>query len=454
MADVPVVQKHSIGSRVAKGHLKPHVGPIGRRTRRHTRRVSERKKATETLSWYRPFQTVRSGSFSQGNIAWFPKGQLNASYNCVDRHAFASPDKTAIFYEADEPGQGKNVTYSFSNYIIYGPLTLGTTTTVFESTPVYPSLARYWETVEKHGLTHFYSAPTAIRLLRRLGHHHLQPFTLSTLRVLGSVGEPINPEAWEWYNEYVGRKECSIVDTFWQTETGSIVLTPFPGAIETKPGAAQVPFFGQAPVLVEATTGKLVEGPGEGVLCLSKPWPSIARTIWKDHARYLDTYMKPYPGYFYTGDGAARDEDGDIWIKGRVDDVINVSGHRLSTAEIESALILHKGVAETAVIGTADDLTGQAVHAFVTMKPEFSYSSSDEASLVKELVIQVRKVIGPFAAPKKVYIVGDLPKTRSGKIMRRIMRKIVAGEGDQLGDLSTVAEPSVVDQIKQKVAEE
>ncbi|THU90999.1 acetate--CoA ligase, partial [Dendrothele bispora CBS 962.96] len=338
-------------------------------------------------------------------------------------------------------------------YIIYGPLTLGTTTTVFESTPVYPSPARYWETVEKHGLTHFYSAPTAIRLLRQQGHHHLQSFTLSTLRVLGSVGEPINSEAWEWYNEHVGQNECSVVDTFWQTETGSIVLAPLPGAIETKPGAAQVPFFGQAPVLVEAATGELVEGPGEGVLCLSKPWPSIARTIWKDHARYLDTYMNPYPGYFYTGDSASRDEDGDIWIKGRIDDVINVSGHRLSTAEIESALILHKGVAEAAVIGIGDDMTGQAVHAFVIMKPEFSYSSSNETSLVKELIIQVRKVIGPFAAPKKVYIVGNLPKTRSGKIMRHIIRKIVAGESDQLGDLSTVAEPSAVDQIKQKVSE-
>ncbi|KAK7458035.1 acetyl-coenzyme A synthetase 2 [Stygiomarasmius scandens] len=661
MTEAPAaVQKHPVGSRVAKGQIKPHVGPDRKAYEEaYKESVGDKSdewwanKANETISWYRPFQTVSSGSFSQGNIAWFPEGQLNASYNCVDRHAFTSPDKTAIIYEADEPGHGRNVSYSelllevckvanvlkslgvkkgdtvsvylpmtwqavaaflacarigaihsvvfagFSaeslrdrindcqskvlitsdegkrggktiatkaivdqalkecpvvehvlvlkrtgsevnmekgrdlwwheqtekvpgycvpetmnaedplfilytsgstgkpkgvvhttggyllcaaltvkyvfdvhpeagdkfacmadigwitghTYIIYGPLTLGTTTTVFESTPVYPSPARYWETVEKHGLTQFYSAPTAIRLLRRLGHHHLQPFTLSTLRVLGSVGEPINPEAWEWYNEYVGRKECSVVDTFWQTETGSIVLTPFPGAIETKPGAAQVPFFGQVPILVEATTGKPVDGPGEGVLCLSKPWPSIARTIWKDHARYLETYMKPYPGLFYTGDGAARDEDNDIWIKGRVDDVINVSGHRLSTAEIESALILHKGVAETAVIGTADDLTGQAVHAFVTMKPEFSYDPSNETSLVKELVIQVRKVIGPFAAPKKVYIVGDLPKTRSGKIMRRIMRKIVAGEGDQLGDLSTVAEPGVVDQIKKKVAE-
>ncbi|KAG9227010.1 hypothetical protein CCMSSC00406_0008982 [Pleurotus cornucopiae] len=339
-------------------------------------------------------------------------------------------------------------------YIVYGPLANGVSTMVFESTPVYPSPSRYWETVEKHKLTQFYSAPTAIRLLRRLGSHHVEKHDLSSLRVLGSVGEPINPEAWNWYNEHVGKMECAIVDTFWQTETGSIVVTPFPGAIETKPGAATVPFFGIETAILDPVSGKELEGNNvEGVLALKNPWPSIARTIYEDHNRYLDTYMKPYPGYFYTGDGAARDEHGYIWIKGRIDDVINVSGHRLSTAEIESALILHKGVAETAVIGTPDDLTGQAVYAFVTLKPEFSYDPNDETALVKELVLQVRKTIGPFAAPKKIYIVSDLPKTRSGKIMRRIMRKIVAGEGDQLGDLSTVAEPGVVDVIKKKVAE-
>ncbi|KAJ7859513.1 hypothetical protein B0H14DRAFT_629195 [Mycena olivaceomarginata] len=338
-------------------------------------------------------------------------------------------------------------------YIVYGPLLNGVTTLMFESTPVYPSPARYWETVAKHKVTQFYSAPTAVRLLRRLGAHHVTPHDLSSLRVLGSVGEPINPEAWNWYNEHVGKGQCAVVDTFWQTETGSIVITPFPGAVPTKPGSATVPFFGHEPAILDAVSGEELSGPAEGVLALKTPWPSIARTIWQDHARYLETYMKPYPGLFYTGDGAARDEEGYIWIKGRVDDVINVSGHRLSTAEIESALIMHRGVAETAVIGTADELTGQAVYAFVTLKPEFSYDATNEAALAKELVLQVRKVIGPFAAPKKIYIVPDLPKTRSGKIMRRIMRKIVAGEGDQLGDLSTVAEPGVVDVIKQKVAE-
>ncbi|KAH9028585.1 acetate--CoA ligase [Lactarius pseudohatsudake] len=340
------------------------------------------------------------------------------------------------------------------SYIVYGPLANGVTTTVFESTPVYPTPSRYWQTVEKHKLTQFYSAPTAIRLLRRLGAHHVENHDLSSLRILGSVGEPINPEAWNWYNEHVGRRQCAIVDTFWQTETGSIVVTPFPGAIETKPGSATVPFFGIDPVILDPNTGKeLVGNNVEGVLALRNPWPSIARSVFRDHQRYLETYMKPFPGVFYTGDGAARDADGYIWIKGRVDDVINVSGHRLSTAEIESALILHPGVAETAVVGCADELTGQAVYAFATLKPEFKHDPNDETGLSKELALQVRKVIGPFAAPKKIYIVADLPKTRSGKIMRRIMRKIVAGEGDQLGDLSTLAEPGVVDQIKTKVAQ-
>ncbi|KAJ7160430.1 acetate--CoA ligase [Mycena filopes] len=655
------VQTYPVAARLAgkeRTH-EPHVGPdVAAYKKAHAETVGEgsdvwwAEQARKTLHWSTPFHTVRSGSFLTGDITWFPEGTLNASYNCVDRHAFTSPDRVAIIYEADEPGEGRSVTYSellrevcglanvlkgmgvrkgdtvsvylpmtwhaaaaflacarigaihsvvfagFSaeslrdrvndcksrvlitsdegrrggkaiatkaivdaalkecpgvehcvvlqrtggkvgwtegrdvwwheevakvpsycpptpmasedplfilytsgstgkpkgvvhttagyllcaaltvkyvfdvhegdrfacmadvgwitghTYIIYGPLLNGVTTLMFESTPVYPSPARYWETVARHKVTQFYSAPTAVRLLRRLGAHHVAPHDLSSLRVLGSVGEPINPEAWTWYNEHVGKGECAVVDTFWQTETGSIVITPFPGAIPTKPGSATVPFFGHVPAILDPLTGEELEGNNvEGVLALKTPWPSIARTIWQDHARYLETYMKPYPGLFYTGDGAARDEDGYIWIKGRIDDVINVSGHRLSTAEIESALIMHKGVAETAVIGTADELTGQAVYAFVTLKPEFTYDANNEAALAKELVLQVRKVIGPFAAPKKIYIVPDLPKTRSGKIMRRIMRKIVAGEGDQLGDLSTVAEPGVVELIKQKVAE-
>ncbi|EJU01370.1 acetate--CoA ligase [Dacryopinax primogenitus] len=652
------VDSHPVAPRMhAKGNPKPHVGPHRKDyEKEHAKTVGVHsdewwaKMARETLYWFRDFKTVRTGGFEHGDVAWFVEGGLNASYNCVDRWAFKHPDKVAIIYEADEPGEGRYVTYAellrevckvanilkdfgvkkgdtvsiylpmtwqaaaaflacarigavhsvvfagFSaealrdrvqdcqsrvvittdegkrggktiatkaivdaaikecpsvehvlvlkrtgnkvpwtegrdkwwdelalkvpaycppeimnsedplfilytsgstgrpkgvvhttggyslcaaltvkyvfdihpddrfacmadigwitghSYIIYGPLANGITTTIFESTPVYPTPSRYWETVDKHKITQFYSAPTAIRLLRRLGEHHVEGYDLSSLRVLGSVGEPINPEAWHWYNDFVGRKQCAIVDTWWQTETGSICITPFPGAIDTKPGSATVPFFGIEAVILDAESGKLLEGNNvEGVLALKAPWPSIARTVFEDHKRYLETYMKPYKGFFYTGDGAARDKDGYIWIRGRVDDVINVSGHRLSTAEIESALILHAGVAETAVIGTPDELTGQSVHSFVTLKPEFEYDPKHEEGLEKELTLQVRKVIGPFAAPKKIYIVNDLPKTRSGKIMRRIMRKIVAGEGDQLGDLSTLADPSVVDMIKEKV---
>ncbi|KAH8917221.1 acetyl-CoA synthetase-like protein [Atractiella rhizophila] len=338
-------------------------------------------------------------------------------------------------------------------YIIYGPLCNGVTTVMFESTPVYPTPARYWETVERHKITQFYTSPTAIRLLRRQGEQHTKNNKIDSIRTIGSVGEPINPEAWNWYWEHVGQKEAAVVDTYWQTETGSIVITPLPGATRVKPGSATFPFFGIEPVLLDPVSGKMVEGEKdvEGVLAVKRPWPSIARSVWGDHARYLETYMKPYKGFYFTGDGAGRDKDGYWWIRGRVDDVINVSGHRLSTAEIESALIQHPGVAETAVVGVADDLTGQAVYAFVTLKPEFKYDENHEEGLVKELVLQVRKTIGPFAAPKKICIVPDLPKTRSGKIMRRIMRKVVAGEGDQLGDLSTLADPSVVDAIKTKV---
>lgn len=647
---------YPIAPRLTTGSPTPHIGPdLDAYRSVYAQSIGPPSDAwwadiaRKSLHWDRPFKTVRSGSFSAGNVVWFPEGGLNAAYNCVDRWAFQDPSKTAIIYEADEPGQGCLISYgelltqvcSLANvlkslgvrkgdtvsvylpmswhavaaflacarigaihsvvfagfsaeslrdriqdcksrvlitsdegrrggktvatkaivdaaltdcphvdhvlvlkrtgnpvpwsfprdkwwhdeiakvpsycppeimasedplfilytsgstgkpkglvhstagyllcaaitlkyvfdvhpndrfacmadigwitghtYIVYGPLANGVTTTLFESTPVYPTPSRYWQTVEKHRLTHFYSAPTAIRLLRRLGVHHVDNHDLSSIRVLGSVGEPINPEAWHWYNDHIGKNQAAIVDTYWQTETGSIVITPFPGAIQAKPGSATVPFFGIEPAILDPVTGQELAGNHvEGALVLKSPWPSIARTIWQDHKRYLETYMQPYPGTFYTGDGAARDEHGYIWIKGRVDDVINVSGHRLSTAEIESALIMHPGVAETAVIGTADELTGQAVHAFATLKPEFKYDPNDEVSLDKELVLQVRKVIGPFAAPKKVYVVPDLPKTRSGKIMRRLLRKIVAGDGD-LGDLSTLADESVVKVIREKV---
>lgn len=340
-------------------------------------------------------------------------------------------------------------------YIIYGPLMNGVTTTIFESTPLYPTPSRYWETVSKHKLTQFYTAPTAIRLLRRLGNEHVEGHDLSSLRTIGSVGEPINPEAWTWYHEQVGKGRCAVVDTYWQTETGSIVITPLPGATKPKPGSATRPFFGIEPVLLEPTTGKVADdqsiseetGMVEGVLTIKKPWPSMARTIYGDHSRFLDTYLRPYAGYYFTGDGAGRDTDGYYWIRGRVDDVLNVSGHRLSTAEIESALIQHAAVAETAVVGAPDETTGQTVFAFVTLKPSYEFEPSKEAALIKELTVQVRKIIGPFAAPKRIAIVEDLPKTRSGKIMRRILRKVVAGEAHQLGDLSTLSDPSVVEAI-------
>ncbi|KAG1772235.1 hypothetical protein EV702DRAFT_1246687 [Suillus placidus] len=350
----------------------------------------------------------------------------------------SSEDPLFILYTSGSTGKPKGVVHTTGGYFLCAALTV--------KYGVYPTPSRHWQTVQKHQLTQFYSAPTAIRLLRRLSAQHVENHDLSRLRVLGSVGEPtINPdsEAWNWYNEHVGKKQCTIVDTFWQTETGSIVVTPFPGAIETKPASATVPFFGIEPAILDPVSGKELEGNNvEGVLVIKQPWPSIARSVHNDRSRYLEMYMKPYGGVFYTGDGAARDEHCYIWIKGRIDDVINISRHCSSTPEIESTLIMHRGVAETAVIGTADELTGQAVVAFVTLKPEFTYDHNDEASLAKELVLQVRKVIGPFVAPKKIFI-----------IMCRIMRKIIAGEGDQLGDLSTVAEPGVVDVIKKKVAE-
>lgn len=332
------------------------------------------------------------------------------------------------------------------SYIVYGPLMNGVTTLIFESTPVYPNASRYWEVVAQHKLTQFYTAPTSIRLLRRLGEEHVKGHDLSSLRVIGTVGEPINPEAWDWYNENVGKGECAVVDTYWQTETGAHMISPFPGATKTKPGSATVPFWGVEPVLLDPQSGKLIEGNEvEGVLAIKQPWPSMARTIKGDHGRFLDVYLKPYPGYYFTGDGAARDKDGYIWIKGRVDDVCNVSGHRIGTAEIESALIQHPGVSESAVVGIPDEVTGQAICAYVALKPSFSYDSHE--ALVKELVLQVRRNIGPFAAPKKVLVVSDLPKTRSGKIMRRILRKIASNEADQLGDVSSLADPSVVEKI-------
>jgi acetyl-CoA synthetase len=588
--------------------------------------------ARELLTWSRDFETVHSGSLLNGDNAWFLEGQLNASYNCVDRHAAKHPNKVAIIYEADEPDGGRLVTYGellrevcktayvlkhmgvkkgdtvaiylpmipeavvaflacarigavhsvvfagFSadslrdriidaksmvvitsdegkrggkligtkkivddaltqcpdvrhvlvykrtgaevpmkkgrdlwwqeevekwpsyvapevmnsedplfllytsgstgkpkglmhttggyllgaaatgkyvfdihdgdryfcggdvgwitghTYVVYAPLLLGVSTVVFEGTPAYPNFSRYWDIIEKHKISQFYVAPTALRLLKRAGDQHVRN-EMKHLRVLGSVGEPIAAEVWKWYFEVVGKEQAQVVDTYWQTETGSHVITPLAGVTPTKPGSASLPFFGIDLAIIDPVSGQEIEGNDvEGVLAFKQPWPSMARTVWGAHKRYMDTYMNVYPGYYFTGDGAGRDHDGFYWIRGRVDDVVNVSGHRLSTAEIEAALIEHPAVAESAVVGTHDELTGQAVNAFVAIKD----GNEPSDSLRKEFILQVRKSIGPFAAPKAIYLVPDLPKTRSGKIMRRILRKILAGEEDQLGDTSTV----------------
>ncbi|EEP80238.1 acetate-CoA ligase [Uncinocarpus reesii 1704] len=597
--------------------------------------------ARELITFDKDFVKTHIGSFAGGDNAWFVGGRLNASYNCVDRHAMQNPDKTAIIYEADEPDQGRYITYGellkevcqlawvlksqgvkkgdtvaiylpmipeaivallacarigaihsvvfagFSSdslrdrvldarskfvitadegkrggkligtkkivdealkqcpdvvncivfkrtgadvpwtkgrdlwwheevekypnyipvepmdsedplfllytsgstgkpkgvmhttagylvgaaatckyvfdvhrddrffcggdvgwitghtYVVYAPLLLGCATVVFESTPAYPNFSRYWDVIEKHKVTQFYVAPTALRLLKRAGDHHIN-HEMKDMRVLGSVGEPIAAEVWKWYHDVIGKRQAHVVDTYWQTETGSHVITPLAGITPTKPGSASLPFFGIDPAILDPVTGVEVHGNDvEGILAFKKPWPSMARTVWGDHKRYMDTYFNVYKGYYFTGDGAGRDHEGYYWIRGRVDDVVNVSGHRLSTAEIEAALIEHHSVAEAAVVGIPDPLTGQAVHAFVALKN----SNENKEQLRKELVMQVRKSIGPFAAPKVVFVIDDLPKTRSGKIMRRILRKILSGEEDSLGDISTLSDPSVVSKI-------
>lgn len=612
--------------------------------------------ANQFLHWDRPFTKVQSGSLEEGDVAWFLNGELNASYNCVDRHAFANPDKPALIYEADDEkdnsvitfgellrevskvagvlkswgvkkgdtvavylpmipstviamlaiarlgavhsvifagfssgsmkdrivdagckvlitcdegrrggktintkkivdeglngvdsvshilvfqrtgtegipmkagrdfwwheetakqrgylppvscnaedplfllytsgstGSPKGVIHSTGGYLLgaalttryvfdihpedvlftagdvgwitghtyalYGPLALGTTSIIFESTPAYPDYGRYWRIIQRHKATHFYVAPTALRLIKRVGEQEISKYDISSLRVLGSVGEPISPELWEWYHKAIGNEDCVICDTMWQTESGSHLIAPLAGAVPTKPGSASVPFFGVNCAIIDPVTGvELPENDVEGVLAVKSPWPSMARSIWNNHAHYINTYMKPYPGYYFTGDGAGRDHDGYYWIRGRVDDVVNVSGHRLSTAEIEASLVNNEAVSESAVIGIPDELTGQAVIAFVSLKdqshpanPLEGQSTPDE--LHRELILQVRGEIGPFASPKCIIIVKDLPKTRSGKIMRRVLRKIASNEADQLGDLSTLANadivPSIIDAV-------
>ncbi|KAI9901816.1 hypothetical protein N3K66_003633 [Trichothecium roseum] len=651
-SDIKVVEAHGVDTfhppekMLAKHPSKPHLANLEEYQKLYKESITQPKEfwgrqARELLSWYRDFQTVQSGSLKDGDVSWFVEGQLNACYNLVDRHAHKDPNRVAIIYEADEPGDGRNVTYGellrqvsktawalkemgvrkgdtvaiylpmipeavvamlacirigavhsvvfagFSadslrdrvidgkskvvitsdegkrggkligtkkivddamkqcpdvshvlvykrtgadipwtsgrdfwwheevekwpsyippetcnsedplfllytsgstgkpkgvmhttagyllgaaitgkyvfdihdgdrhfcggdvgwitghSYVVYAPLLLGVTTVVFEGTPAYPDFSRYWDIIAKHKVTQFYVAPTALRLLKRAGDEHVRG-EFKDLRVLGSVGEPIAAEIWKWYFEVVGKEQAQVIDTYWQTETGSNVITPLAGITPTKPGSASFPFFGIEPAIVDPVSGEEIHGNDvEGVLAFKQPWPSMARTVYGSHKRYMDTYLNVYNGYYFTGDGAARDHEGFYWIRGRVDDVVNVSGHRLSTAEIEAALLEHHSIAEAAVVGVADELTGQAVNAFVALK------EGNEASdaLRKEFVMQVRKSIGPFAAPKAVHVVPDLPKTRSGKIMRRILRKILAGEEDQLGDITTLSDPSIVAKI-------
>ena len=328
------------------------------------------------------------------------------------------------------------------SYIVYGPLANGATSVMFEGVPNFPDASRFWQVVDKWKVNSFYTAPTAIRMLMGQGDGFVTKTDRSTLRILGSVGEPINPEAWQWYYSVVGNANCPIVDTWWQTETGGHLITPLPGATDLKPGSASLPFFGIEPCLVD-DHGNELKGATEGALCIKRSWPGQMRTVYGDHNRFLETYFKIFPGKYFSGDGARRDEDGYYWITGRVDDVINVSGHRMGTAEVESALVLHQAVAEAAVVGYPHDIKGQGIYAYVTLMG--GVESSDE--LKKALVTHVRKEIGPIASPDIIQWAPGLPKTRSGKIMRRILRKVASNETDNLGDTSTLAEPDVVDDL-------
>ncbi len=332
------------------------------------------------------------------------------------------------------------------SYILYGPLANGSTTVLFESTPTYPDAGRYWRMVEDLGINIFYTAPTALRAIARKGDEWVRKYDRKSLRILGTVGEPINPEIWKWYHDVVGEKRCAVVDTWWQTETGGILITPLPGVTPLKPGSATLPFFGIKPVLLDPADGTVLEGNDvKGALGMASPWPGQARTVWGDHQRFKQTYFSQYPGYYFTGDGCRRDEDGYYWITGRIDDVLNVSGHRLGTAELESALVAHDAVAEAAVVGIPHEIKGTGIYAYVVLSP--GAADDDHEELTGALREQVRHAIGAFAAPDTIQIAGGLPKTRSGKIMRRILRKIASGEYDGLGDTSTLADPKVVEAL-------
>ncbi len=330
------------------------------------------------------------------------------------------------------------------SYIVYGPLANGATTLMFEGIPTYPDASRFWQVIDKHQVNTFYTAPTALRQLMSQGDKFVTATKRSSLQLLGSVGEPINPEAWEWYHRVVGDHRCPIVDTWWQTETGGIMITPLPGATDLKPGSATRPFFGVNPALMDAEGNLIETQEASGNLVITSSWPGQIRTVYGDHQRVIDTYYSTYKGYYFTGDGARRDADGYYWITGRVDDVLNVSGHRIGTAEVESALVLHPSVAEAAVVGYPHDVKGEGIYAYVTL---MLGDNRDADELIAELIASVRKEIGPIAKPDIIQWAPGLPKTRSGKIMRRILRKIAADELDNLGDTSTLADPSVVDHL-------
>ena len=414
-------------------------------------------------------------SMKEGRDIWYHEAMAEASTDCPAEEMNAE-DPLFILYTSGSTGKPKGVLHTTGgymvyasmthkyvfdyhdgdiywctadvgwvtghSYILYGPLANGAVTLMFEGVPTYPDSSRFWQVIEKHKVNIFYTAPTAIRALMREGADPVKKHDRSSLRLLGSVGEPINPEAWMWYHEVVGDSQCPIVDTWWQTETGGILITPLPGATETKPGSATRPFFGVQPMLVD-NENNIIDGAAEGNLCINASWPGQMRTVYGDHQRFIDTYFSTFEGRYFTGDGARRDEDGYYWITGRVDDVINVSGHRMGTAEVESALVAHPKVAEAAVVGYPHDIKGQGIYAYVTLNA--GEPTSD--ALLAELRSWVRKEIGPIATPDLLQWAPGLPKTRSGKIMRRILRKIAANEHSELGDTSTLADPSVVDDL-------
>ena len=417
-------------------------------------------------------RTGEDVAWNENRDVWYQDAMKNASTDCPAAEMDAE-DPLFILYTSGSTGKPKGVLHTTAgyllytamthkyvfdyhendifwctadvgwvtghSYIIYGPLCNGATTLMFEGVPTYPDASRFWQVVDKHKVNTFYTAPTAIRALMCKGEEFVKKTNRKSLRILGTVGEPINPEAWEWYYHIVGDGNCPVIDTWWQTETGGHLITPLPGATDLKPGSATLPFFGIEPCLID-DKGNEIEGVGEGSLCFKRPWPGQMRTVFGDHERFKNTYFQTYPGLYFSGDGARRDKDGYYWITGRIDDVINVSGHRMGTAEVESALVLHNDVAESAVVGYPHEIKGQGIYAYVTLND--GITSNDE--LKQELVQHVRNEIGSFASPDIIQWAPGLPKTRSGKIMRRILRKIATNEIDNLGDTSTLAEPEVV----------